>query len=304
MRPLLASPAADLAPSPSVRARLADLRVLLKPGIAGHVVFAAAAGYLLGVEGAVDWPTLVGLLLGTALASGGAGAINHAAEGRWDAQMERTQHRPVAANRVRAPFAFLYGIALTAAGLVVLALTTNALTTALAAATVGAYVLVYTPLKRRTWLNTLVGSVPGALPALGGVTAATGAIGAIGSVVFGILFLWQLPHFYALAWTYRADYARGGFRMLPVVEPDGRATARHVLVASLLLLVVGLLPTALGQAGWLYFVGMAALGTAFTLPAFSFHAEPTDERARRLFLASVVYVPAFLALIVVDFLLR
>src|SRR5690606_5350616 len=217
--------------------------------------------------------------------------------------MHRTQHRPIPSGRVRPGFVLAYGLALVAAGLAVLGLTTNALTTALAGASVVLYVAVYTPLKRRTTLNTLVGAIPGALPTLGGVTAAAGELNAVGWAAFAILFLWQLPHFYAIAWMLREDYARGGFVMLPSVDATGRTTALHVLVSTLLLLVAGVLPTATGSAGWLYVVGMAGLGTAFTLPAFSFFAGPTDRRARRLLFASILYVPAFLALVVADFFL-
>ncbi|MEL6617023.1 MAG: UbiA family prenyltransferase, partial [Bacteroidota bacterium] len=150
----------------------------------------------------------------------------------------------------------------------------------------------------------IVGAVPGALPALGGATAATGSLDATGWSLFAILFLWQLPHFYALAWKLRHDYAAGGFKMLPSQPAGQRATARYSLVAAMLLLVAGMVPGALGAAGLVYLCGMAVLGVAFTLPAFSFHSEPTDERAKRLFVASVVWVPAFFALVVLDLLLR
>ena len=300
----LAATDADLAVA-SVRARFADLKELLKPGISGFVVVTAAAGYLLGTSGTgIDWGVLIGLLLGTAMTSGGAGALNHVTEHRLDALMHRTQNRPIPAGRIGRGFALVYGLVFALGGLLVLALTTNTLTLALAAATVPLYVLVYTPLKRRTPHNTLVGAIPGALPTLGGVTAATGALTAVGGVAFAILFLWQLPHFYALAWRLRDDYARGGFAMLPSVDPTGRSTSLMALGATLLLLVVSLLPTALGAAGWLYFAGMAALGTAFTIPAFSFAAEPSDPRARRLLLGSILYLPVFFALLVLDYWLR
>ncbi len=287
-----------------LRGRAADYKELLKPGISGFVTATAAAGYLLGAAGPPAPVPLVGLLVGTALTAGGSGALNHLIERDLDARMERTRGRPLPAGRVRPGVVLVYGLALVGAGLGVLGATTNALTTGLALATVALYVFAYPPLKRRTVHNTLVGAVPGALPILGGVTAATGALDAVGAAVFALLFLWQLPHFYALAWMYRADYARGGFRMLPGVEPSGRATGALALVATLALLVVGLLPTALGAAGWLYLVGMAGLGTAFTLPAFAFFSEPNDGRARRLLLASIFYVPVFLALVVVDSLLH
>ena len=295
---------AELVPTLTARARLADLRELLKPGISGFVAVTAVAGYLLGMAGEPHWPALLGLLFGTSLTAGGAGALNHLIERRPDALMRRTQHRPLPSGRVRPGFVLLYGLTAAAAGLIVLGLTTNALTTVLALASVVLYVAVYTPLKRRTVLNTFVGAIPGALPALGGYTAATGTVGPVGLAVFAILFLWQLPHFYALAWMLREDYARGGFVMLPSRANGQKATATVTLVATLLLLVAGILPSALGAAGWPYLVGMAALGTAFTLPAFSFFAGPNDLRARRLLLTSIIYVPAFFGLVVLDALLR
>jgi len=295
---------AELVSTVSARVRAADLRELLKPGITIFVVVSAAAGYLLGTTTHVDWVALLGLLLGTGLTAGGAGALNHLAERRPDALMRRTQDRPLPAGRIRPGFVLGYGLACVAAGLVALGLTTNALTTVLALVSVVLYVCVYTPLKRRTVLNTFVGAVPGALPALGGYTAATGDIGGVGLAVFGILFLWQLPHFYALAWMLREDYARGGFVMLPSRANGEKATAAVSLAAALLLLVAGVLPGAMGAAGWAYLAGMAMLGTAFTLPAFSFFAGPNDRRARRLLLASIIYVPAFFGLVVLDALLR
>jgi protoheme IX farnesyltransferase len=230
--------------------------------------------------------------------------LNHVAERDHDRKMARTQGRPVATGRVSPIAATIYGLGAAALGAVVLALTTNPLTTGLALATVGLYVAVYTPLKRRTVHNTLVGAVPGALPALGGVTAATGVLDATGWTLFAILYLWQLPHFYALAWLLRDDYKAGGFAMLPNRPRGVRAIARISLVATMLLLAAAMLPGAIGAAGMVYLVGVALLGLAFTIPAFSFNAAPNDERAKRLFLASVFWVPGFFALVVIDVLLR
>lgn len=280
--------------------RAADLKELLKPGISLFVVTTAAAGYLFGVAGGIDPVRLVALLVGTAFTAGGSGALNHWWEREHDAKMRRTRNRPLPAGRIAPASVAAYGIGMIAAGLALLFAFVNPPTTVLAAATALGYLLVYTPLKRRTKYNTLVGAVPGALPALGGYVAATGTFGSVGWAIFAILFLWQLPHFLSLAWLYRDDYAQGGFVMLPVVEPDGRSTGLHALCATLALLVAGVVPAALGAAGWLYLVGMGALGTWFTLPAFSFYNEPTHERARRLLLASIVYVPAFVTLVVLD----
>ena len=304
------SASAALAPARSseLAERVADYKELLKPGIAGFVVVMAAASHVLATQGAVDWLVLLGLMGGTGLTAGGAGALNHLVERRHDARMPRTAARPLAAGRLAAGPAAAYALTCVALGAALLAATTNALTTGLALLTVVLYVAVYTPMKRWTVHNTLVGAVPGALPALGGVTAATGALDATGLALFAILYLWQLPHFYALAWIYRADYLQGGFRMLPSGTRSaarGQTAVRWlVLGATLALLVAGVVPTAIGSAGILYLVGVGAIGTAFTVPAFSFFAEPNDERARRLLLASIAYVPAFFVLVVLDTLLR
>jgi len=289
---------AGVAPS-----RAADLKELLKPGISLFVVVTAAAGYLFGAGEGIDLGRLVALLFGTALTAGGSGALNHWWERDFDAQMKRTMDRPLPAGRIAPGAVVVYGVSTILLGLALLWAFVNPLTTALAAVTSLCYLLVYTPLKRRTKYNTLVGAVPGALPALGGYVAATGTVGPAGWAIFAILFLWQLPHFLSLAWMYRDDYARGGFKMLPVVEPDGRSTALHALAATLALLVAGVVPAAIGAAGWLYLIGMGALGTWFTLPAFAFFYEPTAHRARRLLLASIAYVPGFFTLVVLDYFL-
>ena len=293
------------APAPaSLSALLADYKELSKPGITAFVVVMAASGYLLAAPGPIEWMSLVGLMAGTALTGGGAAALNHVAERRYDARMARTASRPLPAGRLGAAHATAVALAAVAVGAIALALTTNALTTALALLTVALYVGVYTPLKRRTVHNTLVGAVPGALPALGGAAAASGALSPVGWALFAILYLWQLPHFYALAWMFRDDYRDGGFRMLPSAEGGERQLATLALGATLLLLGAGVLPAVLGSAGLLYLIGMAAVGAAFTVPAFAFFGEPDDAHARRLLLASIAYVPAFFVLVVVDFLLR
>lgn len=288
----------------AVRARLADFKEILKPGITVFVVVMAAAGYVLAADGPIDWAVLAGLALGTALTAGGAAAFNHVVERRYDAQMPRTARRPLADGRLSAPASVAFASVCVATGALVLAATTNVLTTGLAVLTVVLYVAVYTPLKRVTVHNTLVGAIPGALPALGGVTAATGLLDATGWSLFAVLYLWQLPHFFALAWLYREDYRAGGFRMLPSGRGGERTMARLVLASALLLLIAGVLPAAVGQAGPLFLGGMALLGTAYTLPAFSFFGGPSDLRARRLLLASIAYVPVFFVLVVLDFLVR
>ncbi len=300
--------AADAARTDALRTAIADFKELLKPGITIFVVVMAAAGYVLAATGPIDWWVLAGLMLGTALSAGGGAALNHAVERDHDAKMARTAARPIPAGRVPAAVAVAYGLVCAALGAAVLFQTTNPVTTGLAVLTVVLYVAVYTPLKRVSVWNTVVGAVPGALPALGGAAAASGRVDAIGWSLFAVLFLWQLPHFFALAWMYRDDYREAGYRMLPAARGTALGGARLmawiVLSATLLLLVAGVVPYALDKAGPLYLVGMCLLGTAFTLPAFSFFTEPDDTRARRLLLASIAYVPAFFGLVVLDFLIR
>lgn len=293
----------DLTASHS-HARVADFKELLKPGITIFVVVTGVAGYLLGSTETIDWVVLLGLMLGTGLTAGGSGALNHVAERKHDALMERTKDRPIPAGRIDPVVAIVYGLSLLIVGACVLFYATNLLTALLAVFTGFLYVFVYTPLKRVSTFNTFIGAVPGALPILGGYTAATGTFGLMGWAVFGILFLWQLPHFYALAWMLREDYERGGFVMLPSRDPSGVSTALHAVSATVLLALVGLTPTLLGVAGWIYLSGMILVGVGFMIPAVRFLLERSYDRARSLLFASIVYIPAFFALVVIDFLLR
>jgi protoheme IX farnesyltransferase len=192
------------------------------------------------------------------------------------------------------------GVLLSVAGLLQLAFMVNVLTSFLGAVTLASYVFIYTPLKRITTLNTAVGAVPGALPPLMGWTAATGEISAAGWSLFAILFIWQLPHFMAIAWLYREDYARGGFRMLPIIDPDGSKTAAQAVCHSIGIIPVSLFPALLGVAGVVYFFGALALGLAFLFFAIQFSRRLTAERARQLFIASIVYLPLLLGLLVID----
>lgn len=293
-------PAVAVAASPGLTA---DLRELLKPGISLFVVATAVAGYLFGTTEGVSVGPLLALAAGTGLTAGGSGALNHLIERGPDSRMRRTAGRPLPAGRLSSGFVLAYGVAVVTTGLLLLLAFTNELTAILALATALGYIGVYTPMKRRTSLNTFFGAIPGALPALGGFAAATGTLGPGGWIAFAILYLWQLPHFFALAWIYRDDYARGGFVMLTTRYPDGRATAAVALTASLLLVIAGVLPAAFGFASWLYLGGMIILGTMFTIPAFAFAARPNDLAAKRLLFASIAYVPAFFLLVVADYML-
>ena len=305
----LAASRSSSAPSESIPATAAsfwtDVLELTKPEISFLVTVSALAGFLLGTPagwGALNGWTLLWTLLGTVLCAGGVGVLNHVAEIGFDAQMKRTADRPLPAGRMSAETARAIGIGLVCAGVGILCPLANPLTAVLAIVTAVLYLLVYTPMKRTTKWNTLMGTVPGALPALGGYTAATGHIDAIGLSIFLILALWQMPHFLSLAWMYRKDYARGNYAMLPVVEPDGTSTARQTVGCCVALLVASLLPAVLGAAGWIYALGIVPLGLWFLWTSVVFARTRTGQTARRVLKASIVYVPVLVLLLGVDWL--
>jgi len=264
------------------------------------VLITAAAGFYLGSSGGVDVRLLVHTLIGVALVAAGTNAFNQVRERDVDARMHRTARRPLPSGRLSPRAAALFAACISVAGVWYLAAAVNLLTAGLAALTLASYVLLYTPLKRKTTLNTLIGAVPGALPIVGGWTAAGGALGPAVAALFWILFLWQLPHFLALAWIYREDYARGGLAMLSVRDPDGRHTGRMVMLYAMALLPVSLLPTLLGVTGPVYFFGAFALGLAYAGVSVAMTRAATTPRAWRVFLVSIVYLPALLTLMVVD----
>ena len=272
---------------------------LAKPEISFLVTIAALAGFLLGSPAGLDGMLLGWTLAGTALSAAGSGVLNHYLERHHDALMRRTAKRPLPAGRVAPGAALFFGVALTLAGLSAL-LFVNLLTMSLAALTVVLYIFVYTPLKRHTRYNTIIGTIPGALPALGGFTAATGAVGPGGWAIFAILALWQMPHFLALAWMYRKDYARASYAMIPVLEPDGRSTAKQALLFTVALAVVSTTPTIFHVAGWLYLVGALGLGAWFLAPAYAFYRSRATRDARRVLMTSIFYIPILVAIIVVD----
>jgi protoheme IX farnesyltransferase len=276
-----------------------DWLVLTKARITALVLVTAAAGYVLGAP-RVELGILVWLLVGVGLASGGAAALNQVYERDADARMTRTASRPVPAGRISPARGLAAGLLLSAGGVGWLAIGINALTGFLALLTIVLYIAVYTPLKPRTSLNTLVGAIPGAIPPVIGWTAATGSIGLGGWALFSILFLWQLPHFLAIAWLFRDDYARGGFPMLPVVDPAGGSTGRQATLYALALIPVSLTPTLLGLTGGVYFFGALALGVAFLACGLGMAMDRGQKGARRLLLASVTYLPILLALLVLD----
>lgn len=286
--------------APRAGSRVADFRELTKPRITTMVLVTAAAGYFLAAGGAPSPLGLLAALVGIGLLAAGGSALNHYLERETDARMQRTANRPLPAGRMRPRTALAFGSGLVAAGLAWSWFMVNPLTALLGAGTVTGYLFVYTPLKRMSSLATVVGAVPGALPPVMGWTAATGEL-AIGAwALFGLLFVWQLPHFLAIAWMCREDYARGGFPMLTVLDPAGHRTARQMILWCAALVPVSLLPAALGLAGEVYFLGALGLGLAFLACTFGFARSHSIAAARRLLLASVVYLPAVLTVLVLD----
>ncbi len=290
------APAAGLAVASS---RAADFVELTKPRITSLVLVTAAVGYAVGGGSSLSaWRFLL-FMAGTALLCGGASALNQYLEQDADARMERTRGRPLPSGRLSPGDALAFGVAISVAGLALLG-AVNLLTLLIGAASLASYVLAYTPLKRVTSLCTVVGAVPGALPPLMGWAAARGSLGPAGWGLFGILFLWQLPHFLAIGWLYREDYARGGFPMLAVTDRDGSSTGRQAVLYATALLPVTLLAGLLAAAGKGYLWGALALGIAFLACAIAFGWNRSAGSARRLFLASVLYLPLLLGLMVFD----
>jgi protoheme IX farnesyltransferase len=280
--------------------RVADYVTLAKPRLNMLVLVTTLAGLYLASPLGVPTSLLVHTIVGTALVAGGAAALNQAWERRTDALMRRTSDRPVPAGRLTAAEGTWFGIVLSGVGLAELALGVNAVSSAVAAATLVSYVLVYTPLKTRTSLATLVGAIPGALPPVIGWAAATRDISLPSLVLFGIVFFWQMPHFLAIAWLYRTDYARAGIPLLPVVEPDGQRTGRQALVHAAVLWPVSLLPAVIGLAGPAYLAVATVLGMLFIWLAARFARERSMATARTLFLFSITYLPLLLGALVTD----
>jgi heme o synthase len=280
-----------------------DYLALTKPEISFLVSISALAGFLLGSPGPIEWDTLLWALTGVTLTAAGGCALNHYLERELDGQMRRTAARPIPSGRIQPAAAAWFGIGMVGAGLAVLCPLTNPLTGVLAGLTVVLYLFVYTPLKRVSTLNTFVGTIPGALPALGGFTAATGVMGPSGWAFFAVLVCWQIPHFYALAWMYRADYARAKFAMLSVSAPDGRSMAVQVVVCSILMVVASLVPVWLGAVGVVYAVGASLLGLWFARPVARFAGLRTNNSARTLLKATIYYIPVLVLLIIADRLL-
>ena len=283
-----------------VRQRATDYFLLTKPRVVLMILVTMVVGFHLGSVGRSDSLLLAHAILGTALAAAGALALNQFLEVDVDGKMERTRRRPLPDRRLRPSEAGWFGLGLSLTGPAYLAITVNWLSAAVVAITAVSYLLAYTPLKRRTPLCTMLGAISGALPPVTGWAAARGEFGAGAWILFGILFLWQVPHTLAIACVYRKDYARADLRMLPVVDPDGVSTGRHVVVTCLALLVVGLLPTLVGMAGQVYFLGALILGAMLLAFGIAMSVTRSVTDARRLMYASLVYLPALFVLLAID----
>lgn len=284
----------------SARERFAAYMELTKPRITFLIVLTSAAGFALASKGSVNYAAMFSAMVGIAFLSSGIATLNQYMERDLDALMRRTAERPLPSGKLLPWEALAFGVGLTAFAEVYLTILVNPLTAWLGLAVIAGYLFAYTPLKTRTSLSTMVGAFPGAVPPLIGWAAARGSIGLEAWVLFAILFLWQFPHFLAIAWMYREDYSRAGILMLPVVEPDGRVTAQQIVVYTVLLLPVSLLPTALGISGKVYLYGAIVLGLLFLYSSLRMAFSKSRQEARRLLLASVIYLPLLFILMVLN----
>jgi protoheme IX farnesyltransferase len=286
---------------PSVRGGwMSGMLELTKPRLSFLSVVTALVGYL-SAQPERDFWLLMNFMIGTALSAGGAAALNQWMERKTDSLMGRTKDRPIPSGAITPSQALLFGLVLSVVGPIQLFLGVNGLAALLAAATIVTYLLFYTPSKPRTRWSTEVGAISGALPPLIGWAAARGSIDGLGWILFALLFFWQIPHFLAIAWTYRRDYAKASFPMLPVVDGDGTATGRWAFVNTLILVVVSFLPAILGFTSWVYGTVAVLLGALFLYYSGSLlFAEIRDAAARRTFFYSIAYLPALLAVLVLD----
>ena len=289
--------AATLTATPS---RTSDFVALAKPRLNMLVVASTLVGYAMADGEPLGLLRVCGLLLGTGLVAGGASTFNQVAERDLDALMRRTRRRPLPDQRLQPLEGVLFGTAMTLAGLLLIVAASNVVAAAVALATLLSYVVIYTPLKRRSSFSTVVGAIPGALPPIIGWSAVTGTMPAQAWTLFGIMFLWQLPHFLAIAWMYREDYARAGFPMLPVLEPDGRSTARHSVLYAAALVPLSFAPMLMHMAGEVYFAGALVLGIGFLWLTLQFARTRAVRDARTLFFGSIVYLPLLWILMIAD----
>ena len=280
--------------------RASDLIALAKPRLNLLVVVSALAGYVMAGGDTHDVWKILWIVAGTGLIAGGASAFNQIIEREPDALMHRTRLRPMPDGRVTVRDGLLFALVLSIAGAVALILGANLLSAIVALVTLATYAVIYTPLKRHSSFATVIGAIPGGLPPVIGWAAAENALSRGAWVLFGILFLWQLPHFLAIAWMYREDYARAGFPMLPVIEPDGRSTSRQAVIYALALLPLSLAPTLVGMAGRTYFIAALVLSLIFVGLSLRFGMTRTTADARRLFFGSIIYLPLIWILMIAD----
>ena len=273
---------------------------LTKPRILSLVLVTTTIGFFLGGHGITSVAKLALTSIGAALVCAGASCLNEYLEREEDSRMERTKNRPIPLGVILPNHALIYGVLLVLSGVVILASWVNLLTAFLGLLTAFLYVLVYTPMKKLSWLNTSIGAIPGAIPPMGGWAAATGQIDCGAWILFMILFLWQHPHFYAIAWMYREDYKKVGFKMLPTIDPDGKRTFWQINLFCLLLIPVSVLPSVMGMSGQFYFYGALMLGVNLFWVGWLFTSSPSRGDAHKLLKASVVYLPVLLFLIVMD----
>lgn len=284
----------------TLKQKAAALFELTKARIAVMLLLTAAAGYYLGTAGKFDWVLFLNSMLGILLLAFGVGTLNQVIERRTDALMERTRNRPLPSNRVTLAEALIFGVLLCLGAEMILFLLVNTLTGILGLTVIAGYVLLYTPLKTRTTASTAIGAIPGAMPPLMGWTAASGEISLSAWALFVLLFLWQFPHFLAIAWMYRDQYAKAGILMLPVVEPRGSITAHQIVLFAMMMVTVSIAPYFLHLAGMPFLIGASLLGVWFFSECIFAAKALSNERARRLLLVSVIYLPLIFAILVFD----
>lgn len=273
---------------------------LMKIRLSALVVVTTGVGFIMASPLGIEWYTLLWTLIGTTACAGSAAALNQVVESSRDSKMQRTANRPIPAGHISRIHAFVFGVLLAYIGVAILSFGATAGAAGIALLTILIYVLIYTPLKPRTSLNTYVGAVVGGLPPLIGYVAASGTIGPAGWILAGLLFIWQMPHFLALAWMYREDYVRGGFVMLPSLDETGELTARVSVMTSLCLIPLALFMTISGSTGILFAIAGTILGGFMTMRSIAFWRARDDASARRLFFASIIYLPLLLTVMVLD----
>lgn len=293
-----------------IRSRVMDYVELMKPELTFLCVLTTLCGIYLGTIDHLNLWLFFNAAIGTTLVGGGAGALNQFMERHFDSEMKRTERRPLPSGRIAADDAFIFGLTISILGVMQVVFFVNVLTGVLAVLTLIIYLLVYTPLKRKTWYNTLIGGVPGALPAMAGWTAVRNEISVEAWILFAILFFWQMPHFFSLAWMYKKDYARAGYKMITVNDVHGKRTSRQILWYCLALIPASLFPTYVGMTGLIYLLGASVLGISFLLFGIYFAkftsntgAEAivkTNYYSRKMFFASLVYLPILMLLMTLD----